>query len=151
MIKDLLNAFKHDGTKLSSVSKLIPTALKEMARIKANGNKLDFVKQGNEWYADIPNWPLDPAHLQMVAGADNLLDEMANGLKRITIKISQYKKCPIILDDDIALLSIVSKSNFAGTYEVEECNYKTQNVWLCPVINFVFGRVPNYITFKLIK
>ena len=37
--------------------------------------KISFTKEANErWYVDFPNWPLSHDNLEMVAGADDLLN-----------------------------------------------------------------------------
>ena len=147
-LEKLQNAFQHEGTNMTNVLKLLPLALKEMARIKADGNQLGFVKDGKLWYADLPNWPLDRSHLLMVAGADDLLDELAKGKRYVTMKISQHNSRVNIKQGE-ALLELLWKEDngFSGTYKVNG-NFETKQVWLCPVVNFVFMRVPKFIRFS---
>ena len=39
--------------------------------------KLSFTKeQDNNWYIDLPNWPFAHHNLMMVAGADDLCEEL---------------------------------------------------------------------------
>ena len=45
---------------------------------------LSFVKLSERWFVDIP-WEGDVSDLQMVAGADLLLDSLCNGNTRISI------------------------------------------------------------------
>jgi hypothetical protein len=147
-LNKLQNAFQHEGTNISNVLKLLPAAMKEMARIKANGNQLGFIKDGDLWYADLHNWPLDRSHLLMVAGADDLLDEFANGKRYVTMKISQHDS-RIKIKPGEALLELLWKEDngFSGTYKVNG-HFETKQVWLCPVVNFVFLKVPKFIWFS---
>jgi len=126
----------------------VPAAIKEIARIKANSNKIGFVKDGGLWYADLPNWPLDRNHLLMVAGADDLLDELSGGTNYVTVQTTQHKR-EVNIKENEALLKLTQKDagGLSGSYEVLG-DFNTQTVWLCPVINFVFMRVPKFIKFS---
>ncbi len=149
MMNKMQDAFNRQGNNLGSLLKLAPAAMQEMARLKANGNKLGFTKDPNgRWYADLKSWPMDRSHLEMVAGADKLLDELAEGKNYVTLKLAQHTK-PVKVGKGEALLTLTSKSDngLSGTYYVSEA-FNTRVVWLCPVINFVFMRVPKYITFS---
>ena len=149
IISKMQDAFTRQGNDLGSLLRLAPAAMQEMARLKANGNKLGFIKDPDgRWYADLKNWPMDRSHLEMVAGADNLLDELANGESYLTLKIAQHDK-PVKVGKGEALLSLTRKEDngLSGTYRVS-AGFNTREVWLCPVINFVFLKVPKYITFR---
>jgi len=149
MMNKLTGAFSKQDTTLFNVLSLIPSATHEMSRIKANGNRIGFVRDANgRWYADLPSWPLDRAHLEMVKGADDLLTELSKGENRIVLKATQHKTKPDC-DPDEAVLKLLFKDTggFSGTYQVLG-NYRVNRVWLCPVINFVFMRVPKYIKFS---
>ena len=50
---------------------------------------LNFVKEeDNRWYIDLPNWEGDKADLEMVMGADTLLEYISNNGDYVSIKIS---------------------------------------------------------------
>ena len=150
-IKKLSDAFKLENTTFINSLKLFPSALKEIAKLKANDNVLGFEKIGTLWYADIENWPLDKEHLLMVAGADDLLDELADGKIYIKLKITQHKE-QIEVQENEALLELIQKDidGLSGTYKVLG-NYQTKKIWLCPVVNFVFLKVPKFIKFSKIE
>jgi hypothetical protein len=151
LINNLMQSFQYEGSDVSEILKLIPSAKKEIDRIKANGNKIGFVKDGGRWYADLPNWPLDRYHLEMVAGADDLMEELADGKSYVTIKLSQHKK-HIKMKDGEALLKLIEldPGGFSGSYRVIG-DFKTDEAWLCPVVNFVFMCVPAFIKFKKVN
>ena len=149
VINKMQDAFKRQGNDFTSLLKLAPAALAEMAKLKANGNQLGFIKDPDgRWYADLQNWPMDRSHLEMVQGADDLLDELSGKKNYITLKISQHTTA-VNVGKNEALLTLVNKEDngLSGTYAVSG-GFKTKEVWLCPVINFVFMGVPKYIKFS---
>lgn len=77
MIQKLREAFTHDGTNVKDLFKLLPTMVTLKKRLIKSNYKLDFIKEENRWYVDLPEWPLDRTHLLMVEGADDFLDEIA--------------------------------------------------------------------------
>ena len=51
--------------------------------------KVSFTKESNgRWYVDFPNWPLSHDNLEMVAGADDLLDLLNNGTNHVALRVS---------------------------------------------------------------
>ena len=146
--KNLTDAFQQEGTNLGNALKLIPSALKEISKIKANGNQMGFEKVNGLWYADFENWPFAKTHLLMVQGADDLIEELANGKEYVTLKISQHsKKVTATQNEAILQLKQKDRNGLSGTYNVLGA-YETQQIWLCPVINFIFFKVPKFIKFS---
>ena len=46
---------------------------------------ISFTKEWDKlWYVDFPNWPLSHDNLQMVAGADDLLNRLNDGSNHIS-------------------------------------------------------------------
>lgn len=146
LVKQLKEAFQREGTTIMGSVQLVPAAMKEIARIKADGNKLGFIKDDGRWYADLQHWPLDRHHLLMVAGADTLLDEMNDGSDYVNVKLSQHKES-VETGPNEALLELIYSNGVSGTYKVHG-NFNTRELWLCPVVNFVFMRVPKFIKFS---
>jgi hypothetical protein len=63
---------------------------------------------GGSWYIDLPEWTGALAELQMVAGADTLLDELSGGNNEVFVEIALH---PINGFDE---LQLVTKSSFGG-------------------------------------
>lgn len=85
----------------------------------------------------------------MIAGADNLLQEIANKsdkTNQVTIEIVENKK-----ESDIQL-NLVELAQYGGTYKVHstENQFETKQLWLCNVTKFVFGDHPEEILVKII-
>lgn len=95
-------------------------------------------KSGN-WYADIPEWTGRKSALQMISGADTLLDIIANGKNDVHIYFTEEEH------DGADCLVFKRKTFFNGatyrimTFEGKEINLK---VWLCNVTKFVLGKFP---------
>ena len=94
---------------------------------------LSFVKLSERWFVDIP-WEGDVSDLQMVAGADLLLDSLYNRNTRISIEVSTD---PI---KDYIHLNRVSEDEFGATYGVNTPNFSGE-IWLCPVTLAVYMNV----------
>jgi len=107
-----------------------------------------FIKENNKWYIDLPNWIGSKSSLQMVAGADKLLDLIAKG------------------DDSVLLL--VSLKNYDGANHIKKlknclfnganyyCEYYdnikiNHKFWLCNVTKYLFNQFPNNIYFNRIN
>jgi hypothetical protein len=104
-----------------------------------------YKEKSKKWYADIPEWTGRKSALQMIAGADKLLDLIAKGRNEVFLHYSENK----IKDSDV--LNFKRKCWFNGA------DYKLNNlvgqevdlkVWLCNVTKFVMGDFPKTIYFK---
>lgn len=119
---------------------------KEIARQKVN--KLTFVKLCNNWYVDLPQYGGELAELEMVAGADELLQEIvdqSDKTHQVTLEIVEDKK-----DSDIQLY-LAELNTAGGTYKVySDDKFKTKELWLCNVTKFVFGEHPDEIFVKIL-
>jgi hypothetical protein len=52
--------------------------------------RLKFYKESdNRWYVDLPEWEGSKAELEMVAGADSMLEYMAEGEAQVWIMLSE--------------------------------------------------------------
>jgi hypothetical protein len=102
--------------------------------------KLKFIKDDNKlWFIDLPNWIGSHSALQMVAGADTLLDLLSNNGKEVTIEV---KKKPFEGYTD--RLQRIRFNDLGADY----IHNDSLNVWLCAVTIFVFGYFPSNIYFK---
>lgn len=94
---------------------------------------LKFKKEeDNKWYIDLPEWTGDKADLEMVAGADTLLDYLSNSETNVDTLVSEEP-----LDDSITL---TKRWNIYGgaDYKVTNCP-DVYTAWLCKVTKFVYG------------
>ena len=107
-------------------------------------NKFDFELEDKRWYVVLPEWEGDRGELEMVAGADVMLDILSEGKPIVTLELSvEPTPCDITLfidreDGGGAWYSLATKSDnikFENLYEI----------WLCHVTKFVFGELPSHI------
>ena len=95
-----------------------------------------FGPKRDRWYIDLPEWQGPRANLEMVAGADTMLEVFANGQERVNVTFTNYEANDIEAD---LLLNHIS----GGTYTVTRMNENYSNVpermWLCGVTKFVFN------------
>ena len=102
-----------------------------------------FNKENGSWYIDLPNWQGTKGELQMVAGADILLDHLSNNGTAVNVALSIEKDCP----KEYETLKRIIKTPPNG------CLYHLgiKPVWLCNVTKFVFdGVFPKQIHFTVI-
>jgi hypothetical protein len=96
-----------------------------------------------EWFIDLPEWEGDHADLQMLAGADNWLEIMAEGDREIFIRISDES-----FPGSYGMFQ--TKPGESGMYyfipKYMGIDY-SMNIWLCEVTRFVFGYFPEKIYF----
>jgi hypothetical protein len=104
-----------------------------------------FNKEEGKWYIVLPTWEGTKGELQMVGGADTLLDHLSNNGDTVDITIST----------DNLLLS--KEPGFQTLKRIlptppNGCLYHLgmKPVWLCDVTKFVFnGEFPKRIHFKV--
>jgi hypothetical protein len=109
---------------------------------------LKFYKESdNRWYVDLPEWEGPKDALEMVMGADTMLDIMAQGEGEVTLYMLTHPR------DRYEMLTYLHETPELGEgayYRMEsymglEFNL---NIWLCDVTKFVFGEFPKIIYFS---
>ena len=104
------------------------------------------------WWIDIPKFPFDDQWLQMVAGADILLDEISNGKNEVILEISSS---PISWDyklTRVKRLGLLKGALYESFPEIKSPSFDNKNIlWLCPATLWVFWRYPKGIWFKIKK
>ena len=103
-----------------------------------------FVKEGSEWYIDLPEYLEQGGakrDLQMVEGADTMLDVMAERGSTVVLNMAEE---PFEGADELVLVEKCDPSMGGGYYLMEKYNGKAvnQRMWLCQVTEFVFGKLP---------
>lgn len=119
--------------------------------------KVSFTKEANgRWYVDFPNWPLHHYMLEMVAGADDLLN-LLNKTTSNHVSLEVYTKKPKrFLVELKKVHSALTKGAF---YTVETPlngwerpnSIRRKQLWLCPVTLTILGHYPKQIYFDLLN
>lgn len=91
----------------------------------------------SRWYVDLPEWTGSKAELEMVAGADTMLEYMSEGTGKVRTSISE-EEIPGFdkLTLEFETPDIGGAYYLLKTYQGIEINL---NMWLCDVTKFVFG------------
>ena len=108
--------------------------------------ELSFEKwDDGKWYVVLPEWDGLQEDLEMVDGADTLLDFLSTDGMYVTLEVS--------LDEQPGwpLLELVDHNALGGTYRVHNVDGFYQEAWLCNVVHFIFDEHPEYIYFKVVE
>ena len=92
----------------------------------------------NKWYVVLPEWEGEHWELEMVMGADTMLDILAQGESEVYASLSLE---PI---DNAICLTFDKHYEGGGWYNLKSDLFEFP-VWLCHVTKFVFGKLPNKI------
>lgn len=103
-----------------------------------------YKEETHRWYVDLPEWEGPKSALEMVDGADTMLEYMAEGLGEVRAILSTIKV------DNAYHLHFLRETPEIGEgaqYHLDEYIGLTINlrVWLCDVTKFVFGDFPKDI------
>jgi hypothetical protein len=90
-----------------------------------------------DWYIDLPEYPGPKEDLQMVAGADTLLDFLSGNTNSFTGIVSKT-----FIPEAIVISRDYQKPE---PKEGEYYLYGELSIWLCPVTQFVFNEYPEKI------
>ncbi len=113
-------------------------------------NAYTFVKEGRDWYIDLPAYieqGRSKGDLQMVEGADEMLEMMAEGKRSVVLTIDHK---PFSGADVLDLVEKCDPYVGGGFYRMNtyEGSQVMRKMWLCGVIEFVFGEIPSQIYVK---
>lgn len=102
------------------------------------------------WYIDLPEYLKQggsKSDLAMIAGADTMLEIVAGGNDRVTIKMDLN---PFDGADELQLLRLCEPSSGGGYYLMQTFEGKSinQEMWLCAVTEFIFRKMPEHIYIK---
>ena len=129
--------------------------LREVAKQRrANVTRYELAfnrEENNCWYIDLPEWQGSHGSLQMVAGADTLLEFVGKGAPRVEAEVCKCSELIPELDDDAAYFraDMIGGGVFGGaTYQVNLSGFN-DTMWLCPVTLFVMGEYPKHIYIKV--
>jgi hypothetical protein len=95
-----------------------------------------FEKENNKWYVVLPEWEGPKDDLEMVLGADTMLDILSQGEESINVIISEEK-----LENPNFILNFDKTESGGAWYKLSGSLFNF-DVWLCEVTKFVFGYLP---------
>ena len=110
-----------------------------------------FYKDEYGWFIDLPGWEGEKSDLQMVMGADDFLDLLAQGESDVYVTLSTE---PF---DGCETLELLCLGRLEGPELGEGAWYILDEyvdlpfglrMWLCDVTKFVFGEFPSKIYFR---
>ena len=107
--------------------------------------EVTFTKIGRKWYCDVPGFPKELfEHTLLVGGANKFLEYYSHGETRIktTIKIANE------IDDNFFCGSRLYKTQSTltgGAFYRDPSGNFDEEIWLCPVTLFLFGKYPDRI------
>jgi len=112
-----------------------------------------FVREGHDWYIDLPEYLAqggDKGDLQMISGADTMLDIIAGEKDEVTLDIATE---PFDNADELLLTELCDPILGGGYYFFKqfESNPVNKDLWLCDVTRFVFGDIPKKIYVKRVR
>lgn len=113
--------------------------------------KFKFYKDfDHRWYVDLPDFPGTKAELEMVSGADTMLNYMSEGQDKVELYISEdYFK-----NSDILRFTELATDIGDGAYYILETYKGIQfdiTMWLCPVMLYVFKEYPKQLYISKIE
>ena len=93
----------------------------------------------NRWYVVLPEWKGEREELEMVMGADTMLDIIAQGENTVRIAISENA-----FEEYKYMLSFLEEEAGGGNYLLTSEHHQF-DVWLCHVVKFVYGYIPKFL------
>ena len=108
---------------------------------------IKFIKDHTScWYAELPDYPGSLADLEMVCGADTMLDIYAQGDHEVILKMETVE--PEYRTDVLEFNSLSMGDMDGGAYyDIKKIGNHVFDlqIWLCSVTVFVFGEYPKKI------
>lgn len=94
------------------------------------------------WFIELPEWLGDKEDLEMVCGADTLLDIISEGedFVNVTFSLESFEnyRYELVLDHE---------EFSGGLYKLKSTHYNF-DVWLCYVTKVIFGELPKVLYVK---
>lgn len=105
---------------------------------------LAFNKEENgNWYIVLPEWTGDKSALQMVMGADTMLDKLCDNKNSVTLLVSEEEPTETGFEK---ITKIMNTPVFGGALYQS----KYFPIWLCQVTEFIYdGRMPDTLYYKV--
>lgn len=108
---------------------------------------LDFEKfDDGRWYVVLPEWTGDQEDLEMVDGADKLLDNVTQD--GFTARMEFYFDEEPAKSDDYVKCDLIDHNDWGGTYKPKPNQFYNDTFWLCNVTHYVCGEHPEVLWIK---
>ena len=108
--------------------------------------KIKFVKLANAWFVLLPDYKGKVEDLEMVMGADTLLEIVSMGSPMITFNVSD--DAPKEWNENDYEAKLVDADQYGSTYRITSYNI-SMNIWLCNVTKLVLGEFPKIFYFSI--
>jgi hypothetical protein len=105
--------------------------------------KFKFYKEpDNRWYIDLPEWTGSKADLEMVSGADSMLEYMSEGEYQVFVYISEIEFQGA---DTLRLKGLAGDVGSGAFYFMQKYRGIEINLdmWICDVSCYIFGKHPD--------
>ena len=107
--------------------------------------KLKFYKESDEhWYVELPEWKGSKADLEMVAGADTMLNYMAEGQDYIYLHLSEEAFDGADKLEFVRMATEIGNGAYYIMKSYADIEFNLE-MWICDVCLFVFNKFPVYI------
>lgn len=93
-----------------------------------------FYRDKLRWYVELPEWPGSHDDLEMVEGADVLLNILSNDHYEVEVKFT-----------DKPFEGAHTLTHLGNGYYNNNAWHGPSTIWLCHVTEFVFGKYPKFI------
>ncbi len=112
-----------------------------------------FYKEEGRWYIHLKYNIFPHRLLEMVAGADDILESLAQGKDKLILKIDThvipYYDGKLELERKLGIFKGAWYNNRASFIPKE--GFKITDIWLCPVTLWVFLKYPERIYYKVVE
>jgi len=93
----------------------------------------------NKWFVILPEWKGEKSELEMVCGADTMLDILSQGDSEVYITISESE-----MENTKFTLTFQKEEADGGLYIMKSDMHEFE-VWLCHVVKFIYGYLPEIL------
>ena len=103
-----------------------------------------YKEPDNRWYVDLPTWTGGKKDLELVEGADSMLEFMSEGKDTIWLKLSEEN---FHGSNKLEFIRLDTEIENGAYYKLEHCKGVKIDLemWLCDVTKFIFGHFPKTI------
>lgn len=144
LAKKLITASLFD-TNTRSVEWLIANDELKLIEQLLGDMEFTFEKKVGKWFIVLPDWKGNLEDLQMVNGADTMLDILSRQQNDVTLKVWLSKPATPCIG-----ISKIAQDGQGATYQVSGCADYDGTIWLCNVTKFIFlGLHPQHIYFQV--
>ena len=119
-----------------------------LERLNKKTIDVSFKRINGIWYCDIPGWPEEYfSNTMMVTDAHPLLCRLSPNADYLTLKVKCHNSAPEGATNVLEKIATNGRNEITGgaIYKMGDLN----NIWLCPVTQFVLGGFPKYIEFEV--